>query len=278
MRKLALVCTSVVMGAAVLFPVPAHADPNNPCFASDMGAGVEDKSSHYNWAASRNVDTVANNLAGKVAMVFNCASVSGDQLAQAFGQISVLIARSAPDVRCFNGDQGVLNTDAAGQEAWARSKSRTQVRDNLAWKSAAAIRCLDAANNRPEMFAAESVMLARVPGSAPSAPPVGPPAVGPVDCNSGQFAVSPVSPVGSGSQLTVNWSAPANHQGTAWIGWAKEGLDPAEAGRSQWQRLGTGGCGSIQMKAPDAPGVYYAHVFPDNGYGAVGSPGRFVVN
>jgi hypothetical protein len=178
MRRLGLVCTSVVIGAAVLFPVQARTDPNNPCFASDLGAGVEDKSSHYGWAASRNVDTVANNLAGEVAMVFNCASVSGDQLAQAFGQISALIARSAPDVRCFNGDQGALNTDAAGHESWARTKSRSQVRDNLAWKSAAAIRCLDPAHNRPEMFASESVMLARVPGNAPSAPPVAPP-VGP---------------------------------------------------------------------------------------------------
>jgi hypothetical protein len=269
MNKLGLVCTSVVIGVGVLFPVQAQADPYNPCFASDMGAGVENKSDHYNWAASRSVDAVASNLAGKVAMVFNCSSVSGDQLARAFGQISRLIAQRAPDVRCFNGDEGVLNTDAAGHESWARTKSRTQVRDNLAWKSAAAIRCLDAAHNRPDFFAEESVMLARVPGSAPSAPP----AAGPLNCN-GQWAVRAVSPVRAGSPVTINYSAPADHQTTAWIGL---GVDPGDAGRI-WDRVPAGSCGSIQLKAPPTPGVYYAYIYPDNGYGNVGSPDRVVVD
>ena len=274
MRKLGLVATSVVIGASVLFPIQAQADPNNPCFASDMGAGVEDKSSHYNWAASRSADTVANNLAGKVAMVFNCASVTGDQLAQAFGQISSLIARSAPDVRCFNGDQGVLNTDAAGHESWARTKSRQQVRDNLAWKSAAAIRCLDAAHNRPEMFAAESVMLARVPGNAPAAPPVTLP-TGSFSCN-GQFAARAVTPVHVGSPVTINVSAPADHQATAWVGIAREGQHSDEAGKN-WDRVPAGSCGDVRLKAVDAPGVYYAYVYPDNGYGVVARSAPFVV-
>src|ERR1700752_3774590 len=139
MKRPALGCALILIGTAVLFPPRASADPNNPCFASDLGAGVETKSDHYNWALNKNVDFLANNLAGKVAMVFNCNAVSDDQAARAFGQISALIAQRAPDVRCFNGDQGALNTDAAGHEAWARSTSRTQVRDNLAWKSAAAI-------------------------------------------------------------------------------------------------------------------------------------------
>jgi hypothetical protein len=99
-----------------------------------------------------------------------------------------------------------------------------------------------------------------------------------VNCNSGQWAVSPVSPVRSGTQLTVNWSAPADHQGTAWIGVAKEGLDSAEAGRSDWKRAQAGPCGEVQMAAPATPGVYYAYIFPDNGYGVVGGPTRLVVD
>jgi hypothetical protein len=159
-----------LIGAAVLFPLQAHADPNNPCFASDPGAGSEQKSDHYSWAQKQNVDTLANNLAGKVVMVFNCDAVSGDQLARAFGQISSLIARRAPDARCFNGDQGAINTDAAGHEQWARTKSRTQVRDNLAWKAATAIRCLDAGHNRLDFFAEASAMIARIPGGAAPLP------------------------------------------------------------------------------------------------------------
>jgi len=274
MKKLGLVCTSVVIGAAVLFPTQAQADPNNPCFASDMGAGVEDKSSHYNWAASRNADTVANNLAGKVAMVFNCASVTGDQLAQAFGQISSLIARSAPDVRCFSGDQGVLNTDAAGHEAWARTKSRQQVRDNLAWKSAAAIRCLDPAHNRPEMFAAESVMLARVPGGAPSAP-VTPPAVG--GCNSG-YSLAGAPAARPYEQMMFPWTAPANHPRRDWIGIFPKNVIPADGKWIGWGYIADGGCGSMPLNAPGQPGNYDAYLMSDDTVKVLSGPVSVVVN
>jgi hypothetical protein len=63
---------------------------------------------------------------------------------------------------CFNNDSGVTVRDRAAHEAWARTKTRTQVRDNLLWKTGAATRCLD----RPNLvafFADMSAVLARVP-------------------------------------------------------------------------------------------------------------------
>jgi len=237
----------------------------------ERGAGNEQKSGHYEWARKQNVDSLANNLAGKVVMVFNCDAVSGDQLARAFGQISSLIARRAPDARCFNGDQGAINPDAAGHEQWARTKSRTQVRDNLAWKSASAIRCLDVGNNRLDFFAEESVMLARIPGGA------APPANTGWNCNSGQYALRPVPPTRAFTQFTVSWTAPANHSEYDWIAIFSEGVTPQEGSNSGWKSVGKGPCGDVLLAAP-GPGKYYIYFLPSGGYTPMGGAVSLLVN
>lgn len=269
MRRLSMVCASVLVGAAVLVPVPAQADPNNTCFSSDTGAGVEDESAHYGWALSRSADTVANNLAGKVAMVFNCSSVSDAQLATAFGQISRLIAQQGLPVSCYGGDQGVLKTDAAAHESWALARSRSQVRDNLAWKSAAAIKCLGSAESRASLFGTESAMLARVPGAGPSAPVAG-----------ASWSVTPTTPIRSGVKFTMSWSAPANHSDKAWIGIVRAGEKPENGARTSWEYLdnaGTSGSRQFAYPAP-TPGVWEAYIYPDNGYAPSAGPYAFVVD
>ena len=89
MRRLSLGYILVLIAVAVLVPLPARADENNVCFASDPGAGNESKTAHYQWAQGKSADTLANNLAGKIAMVYNCDVVSGDQAARAFGDPEV---------------------------------------------------------------------------------------------------------------------------------------------------------------------------------------------
>jgi hypothetical protein len=269
MRKLSLGCISVLIGTAVLFPLQANADPNNICFASDPGAGSEQKQDHYSWAQNQSVDTLANNLAGKIVMVYNCDVVSGDQAARAFGEISALIARRAPDARCFSGDRGAIDPNASAHEQWARTKSRAVVRDNLAWKAAAAIRCLDAGHNRLDFFATASATLARVPGGATPA------SAG--NCNSGQYSLAGVPPTRTGGQITVNWTAPQNHSERDWIAIFADGVTPQEGANVGWQYVPQGPCGYILLTAP-APGKYYIYYLLDNGYSPGGGAVMLQVN
>jgi len=171
--------------AALLGAVPTHsatkagltqAQGNSPwhtnyaplfgdCFASDRGAGSTNKTEHATWARQQSMDTLISNLWAKIQMIYNCPDVSDEQAVTAFGEISTLIARRAPDAGCFNGDRGIINTDPAVHQNWARARQRTQVRDNLGAKAAAALRCLTE-TNRVDFFAEASVMLASVPSAA----------------------------------------------------------------------------------------------------------------
>ncbi len=202
-------------------------------------------------------------------MVYNCDAVSGDQAARAFGEISSLIARRAPDARCFNGDQGAINSDAAGHEQWARTKSRAVVRDNLAWKAAAAIRCLDAGNNRLDFFATASATLARVPGGATPA------SAG--NCNSGQYSLAGVPPTRTGGQITVNWTAPANHPERDWIAIFPDGVTPQEAANWGYKYVGPGACGYVLLTAPP-PGKYSIYCLGSGGFPPLGGAVTLVVN
>jgi hypothetical protein len=269
MRRLSLGYILVLIAVAVLVPLPARADENNVCFASDPGAGNESKTAHYQWAQGKSADTLANNLAGKIAMVYNCDVVSGDQAARAFGEISSLIARRAPDARCFGGDQGAIDTSAAAHEGWARTKSRTQVRDNLAWKAGAAIRCLDVGDNRQDFFAEASAMIARVPGGAT------PGSAG--NCNSGQYSLAGVPPTRTGGQITVNWTAPANHSERDWIAIFPEGVTPNEGANVGWQWVPKGPCGYVLLNAP-GPGRYNIWLLADGGYSPIGGAVSLLVN
>jgi hypothetical protein len=132
------------------------------CFAQDRGAGSVNRDDHYGWAQRQNSSTLLNNLKDKIDLLFNCPGISSDQLSSAFAEFSVLIARHVPNAACFNGDRGVLNTDWSAHEAFARTRSRNQLYNNLQWKVAAAFRCLDRAS-QASFFADLSVPIARAP-------------------------------------------------------------------------------------------------------------------
>jgi hypothetical protein len=175
-------------------------------------------------------------------------------------------------VSCFDGDEGVLKTDAAEHESWARARSRSQVRDNLAWKSAAAIKCLGSADSRASLFGNESAILARVPGSGPSVPP-------PVTATNAQWVVTPQTPIRAGQKFTMSWSVPAPHDEKAWIGIVKAGGFVEEGARVSWEYLanaGTSGSRQFTYPAP-TPGVWNAYIYPDNGYKPIAGPFEFVV-
>jgi hypothetical protein len=231
------------------------------CFAANPGAGNTNKTDHYRWAQSQSLDTLVNDLWAKIVMVYNCTSVSDDQAARAFGEISALIARRANDARCFNGDAGVINPDASAHERWARTKTRVEMRDNLGWKALAALRCLDAGNNRLDFFAEASAMLARVPGGATPASSG--------NCNSGQYSLAGVPPARQGQQITVNWTAPANHPDGDWIGMFPENATPAEGRTVAWQWVPKGPCGYVILTAP-GPGRYYIYYLANRGYSPIG--------
>ncbi|HEY3027299.1 MAG TPA: WSC domain-containing protein [Pyrinomonadaceae bacterium] len=134
------------------------------CFDIDPGIGNTNRDDHYRWAQQQDSTKLMNNLAWKIGILFNCSSVSGDQLAKGFGQMSGIIADYVSNPACFNNDPAVTGKDRSAHERWARTKTREQVRDNLQWKAVAAMKCLDR-DYQVAFFADESVALARIPSS-----------------------------------------------------------------------------------------------------------------
>lgn len=134
------------------------------CFESDPAVGSTDRDAHYRWAQQQNPDALARNLSYKIGLLFNCSSVSGDQLANAFADISVIVANYISDPACFGGDTGVTGKQRAPHEQWARTKTREQVRDNLAWKMAKAMKCLSR-EQQNTFFADVSSVVANAPSS-----------------------------------------------------------------------------------------------------------------
>lgn len=235
--------------------------PFEDCFASDPGAGNTNKTDHANWARRQSLDTLISNLWAKIVMVYGCTVVSGDQAAKAFGEISSLIARRAPDARCFNGDRGIINTDATVHENWARTKTRKEVRDNLGAKAVAALKCLNEGNNRIDFFAEASAMLARVPGGATAASSG--------NCNSETYSLAGIDPPRAGQQFTVNWTAPRNHSLKDWIGIYRAGDPIASTNITAWQYVPTGPCGYLVFHALPV-GEYYVYYFKDFTFNAAG--------
>lgn len=138
---------------------------DSPCFAIDPGLGNTNRDEHYRWAQQQDSTKLMNNLAWKIGILFNCSSVSGDQLAKGFGQMSGIIADYVSNPTCFNDDPHVTGRDRSAHEKWARTKTREQVRDNLQWKAVAAMKCLNR-ESQLAFFADESAALARVPSSS----------------------------------------------------------------------------------------------------------------
>ena len=246
----------------IVYPVPPE-----DCFAANPAAGNPEKMKHAEWARSQTLDTLVNDLWHKIVMVYGCTVVSGDQAAQLFGELSGLIARRANDARCFGGDRGAINTDDAAHERWARTKTRTQVRDNLGAKAIAALKCLDAGHNRVDFFAHASMVLTRAPTRAGHG----------INCGLGQYALAGVAPQRAGTGFSVTFSAPANHPERDWIGIFPASVTPREGAALNWQWVPKGCSGYVVLTAP-APGQYYIYYLQNGGYTPIGGGVPLTVN
>jgi hypothetical protein len=134
----------------------------SPCFNVDPGIGNTSRDDHYRWAQQQDATKLTNNLAWKIGILFNCSSVSDDQLAKGFGEMSGIIGDYVSNPACFNNDQSVTGRDRSAHERWARTKTREQVRDNLQWKAVAAMKCLNR-DQQVAFFADQSAALAKIP-------------------------------------------------------------------------------------------------------------------
>ena len=141
------------------------------CFASDPGMGSTNRQDHYKWAENKTGAQLEANLKSKINLLYNCPAVSDDDFANAFADFSVSIANyvreNGRDETCFNGDRGVVSTDRSGHYYWARAKTRQQLLENLQWKIASALKCLD--DYGKKLFFGEiSVRVAKAPQSNPT--------------------------------------------------------------------------------------------------------------
>ena len=122
---------------------PAVGRPSPDCFARDPGAGSTNPETHYAWAKSQNVATLEGNLNSKIDLLFRCSTIDPQSLSDAFANVSVIIAKYVPDAKCFGGDAGVVGTVASDHKTWGSSQGANGMRENLEWKIASALKCLD---------------------------------------------------------------------------------------------------------------------------------------
>jgi hypothetical protein len=140
------------------------ARPISNCFASDAGAGNTDRNAQARWAEGRDSQQLAANLEAKLDMLSACRAMSDAQLANVFGEISVTVAKYASNASCFNGDAGIVATDAAAHRNWALQTGRLKSFENLEWKVSRAFRCV-ARPNQAAYFADVSVAIAKGPAN-----------------------------------------------------------------------------------------------------------------
>lgn len=133
---------------------------SDSCFASAPAIANTTRSVHYDWATQQSTGVLDEHLKNKLGLLFRCSSRTDDQLARAFADISVYVAKYVPNVNCFNGDGGVISTDASSHYNWARTKSRAEMLTNLQAKVSSALRCLDR-NAKNGFYADVSVAVAR---------------------------------------------------------------------------------------------------------------------
>ena len=130
------------------------------CAADDPGMGSTNRSEHFLWAQRQTVAGLSANLASKISRLFSCPSLTGDQLADAYADISVVIARSVRNWDCFAGDRGALSEDWSAHKEWASNKSQSDLVSNLRGKMSTAFKCLDR-SGKSSLFAGSSVAIAR---------------------------------------------------------------------------------------------------------------------
>jgi len=133
------------------------------CFAQDPGMASTNRNDHYDWAQRQDAARLEANLKTKIDVLFNCPVVNSDHLSSVFADASVIIARYVPQAACFRNDPGAVSTDYGAHQAWARPLDRRLVLNNLQWKVASALKCLDRAR-QASFFADLSVAIAKGAG------------------------------------------------------------------------------------------------------------------
>jgi Caspase domain len=136
----------------------------SPCFDEDKGAGILQRELHYGWAQQQDAATLGKNLSDKADLLFRCQGMNDDTLSAAFADISIVIAKAVPDANCFGGDSGVVGTNWSGHKNafTTATNRRARLLDNLKWKMAAALNCLDR-SKQTALFADISVLIANAP-------------------------------------------------------------------------------------------------------------------
>ncbi|MGH9906095.1 MAG: WSC domain-containing protein, partial [Pyrinomonadaceae bacterium] len=156
-------------GAVAQTPQPAQpaAPSSQPpaggqsCFGNDRGAASVRCEDHSAWA-QKNPKQIASNLKTKVDQLMRCPAMSKEQLDSAFADISVVIPRYVTKKACFGTDPHVTVPEWQPHKDWARQRTRDQVLNNLQWKLAAALKCLDAAG-QSKFFGDSSCAIAKAP-------------------------------------------------------------------------------------------------------------------
>jgi hypothetical protein len=236
--------------------------PFEDCFGADKGAASTSKTEHGNWARGQSPQTLIDNLATKIAMVFNCTAVSDAQAVQAFAEASGVVARRLSEpVRvknqsCASGDRGVLEPNDSAHASWARTKKRGEIRDNLIGKIGIALTCLKAGEPQVELFAEISVILARTPGGATPASAS--------DCSGRVYSLAGIDSPKYGAAFSVNWTAPRNHPSNDFLAVYKANSSLSDAGnRITWAYLSGETCGVVNLWAIYGmrPGAYDVYIF-----------------
>lgn len=239
--------------------------PLQNCFAADPGVGSTRRDDHYGWAQRQDSGRLANNLASKIGVLFNCSSVDGEKLVNAFADISVIIANYVPSTGCFAGDR-VTDKNRSAHEAWARTKTRNEMNGNLQWKAAGAIKCLERAAQN-DYFTDVSLIVAKAPGSTGGGlPPTG-------DGCSGGYRIQAPSSVAAGSRITIRFGYSGAQPGAdAWIGLFPVGSNHYR----EWYNVkAMPGCEGT-FTAP-GPGNYEFRYLLDSGYDKVAARASITV-
>ncbi|HSV44531.1 MAG TPA: hypothetical protein VLJ58_01965, partial [Ramlibacter sp.] len=169
-----------LLASLALCAAPGAASAAN-CFGNDRGAASLRRDDHLNWARSQGTERLVNNLRGKIAGLWQCG-LPREALDDVFAQVSVLLPRYVSNPACFNGDRGALSADFQAHRSWASRQHPQRLMENLQWKAAAALQCLDR-GAQAALFADLSVSVAQgaqagptvatPPGVVPPPPPPG---------------------------------------------------------------------------------------------------------
>ena len=143
-------------------PVPSgEGGPRGSCFASDPGMASTNRTDHFNWAQRQTPAQLQANLTDKINQLFNCPSMTSDQLTNAFAELSVVVAHWVHNYPCFADDRGALSEDFAAHKEWASTRNRAELLGNIQWKMNTALKCLVTRSAKSSLFAASSVAIAK---------------------------------------------------------------------------------------------------------------------